>query len=234
MKLLFLIIAVLFYSNSFGQADLNVQTNEMAQINDLENLVRAWILNSSIETKEVDVEGCPYLNEQFISGVVTLNSGIKYSGIPLRYNIYNDLIEFKSKSGKVFNINNPEAITELTIGDSKFIFTDCRSNKKNEKLFVEVISDYNVGLLKHYRMKLLDARKAETHKPDQPPMLVKIPSEYFIRKSDGTSQHFRNKKELLELLSDKSDKIDELIKQQKLSIKNENDLLAILKYYNEN
>ena len=184
------------------------------------------------EMKAEDVEGSAYLDEQFIVGVVALSTGVKYSGIPLRYNVYNDLIEFRNNSGKVFNINNPEAISELSIGDSKFIYTDCKLHKNNKKLFTEVISEGDISLLKHHRIKLKPAKQAEIHKPAQPPMLVKMPSEYLIKKSDGNAQLFRNKKELLMLLSDKSEEINELIKQQNLSINEEKDLVTIVGYYN--
>lgn len=232
MKLLITVLALCLSVYSFAQAGLRIQTNEVAQINDLENVVRAWSLNNTYEMKAEDVEGSAYLVEQFIVGVVALNTGAKYSGIPLRYNVYNDMIEFRNNSGKVFNINNPEAISELTIGDSKFIYTDCKLHKKNEKLFAEVISEGNVSLLKRHRMKLQPAKKAETHRPAQAPKLVKIPSDYLIRKSDGNTQLFSNKKELLMLLSDKSEEINELIEQQNLSINDEKDLVTIIGYYN--
>jgi len=218
----------------FAQPNLNVQTNERVQVNDLENIVRSWSLNNIIELKAEDIEGSAYLNDEFLTGAVTLSSGVKYSNIPLRYNIYNDQIEFRSNSGKLFNINNPESIKELTIGDSKFIYTDCMLHNRNEKLFVEVILESNVSLLKRYKMKLNPPKEAETHKPAQPYTLSRMPSEFLIRKSDGTVYLFKNKKELLSLLSDKSDKINELMKQQKLSANNEKDLMVIVKIYNEN
>lgn len=218
----------------FAQPNLNVQTNERAQVNDLENIVRSWSLNNIIELKVEDIEGSAYLNDEFITGTVTLNSGVKYSNIPLRYNVYNNEIEFRSNSGKLFNINNPESIKELTIGDSKFIYTDCKLHNKIEKLFVEVILESDASLLKRHRMKLNPPKEAETHRPAQPYTLSKMPSEFLIKKSDGTVHLFKNKKELISLLSDKSDKINELMKQQKLSAINEKDLLTIVKYYNEN
>lgn len=233
MKTFITIFALFLSLYSYAQPDLNVQTNERAQVGDLENIVRAWSLNNTLELKEDDVEGSAYLNDEFINGTVSLNTGMKYTNIPLRYNVYNDLIEFRSTNGKVYNINNPEAIKELLIGDSKFIYNDCKLHKKNERLFVEVISESGTSLLKRHRMKLNPPQKAETHKPAKPYMLVSMPSEYLIRKSDGTAYLFKSKKELLMLLSDKSEKIDELIKQQKLSVNNEKDLATIVKYYNE-
>lgn len=232
MKLLITVFALFVSVYSFGQANLRVQTNEIAQIGDLENIVRAWSINNTYVTNIEDVEGSAYMDEQFINGVVTLNTGAKYSSIPLRYNVFNDLIEFRNNSGKVFNINNPEAISELTIGDSKFIYTNCKLHKINEKLFVEVISEGNISLLKRHRMKLQPAKQAETHRPAQPLKLVKMPSEYLIKKGSGEAQIFKNKKELLMLLSDKKEEISELINQQKLSLNDEKDLATIVGYYN--
>lgn len=233
MKLLITVVALFVPVYLFGQANLRVQTDEISQVNDLENIVRAWSLNNTYEIKAEDIKGSAYLDEQFIVGVVALTTGARYSGIPLRYNVYNDLIEFRSNNGKVYNINNPEAISELSIGDSKFIYVDCKLQKNNKKLFAEVIAEGNVSLLKRHRIKLQPEKQAETHKPAQPPMLVKMPSEYLIRKSDGSAQLFRNKKELLMLLSDKKEEISDLIKRQKLSINDEKDLIRIFMYYNK-
>ena len=83
-------------------------------------------------------------------------------------------------------------------------------------------------------MRLNPPKEAEIHKPAKPYTLVKMPSEYLIRKSDGTAYLFKTKKDLLMLLSDKSEKIDELIKQKKLSLTDEKDLASIVQFYNEN
>jgi len=232
MKHLFTIFAILFCTLSYGQADLYVTTDEISQVNDLENLVRAWNTNNNKETILENIEGSAYLDENFTDGDVFLATGDKYSKIPLRYNVYNDQIEFKSNSGIVYNINNPESLRELTIGKSRFIYTDCKSKKKEIKMFTEVIKEGKVSLLKHHRIKLMPSKPAETHRDAQSPRFVNIPSEYLIQMADGKAQLFRNKKELLNILFYKSKEINELISREKLSTTKEDELIRIIDFYN--
>ena len=232
MKPLFTVFALLFFVSSFGQPNLNVQTNERAQVNDLENIVKAWSNNNTLGLKAEDVEGSAYLDEQFVVGEITLNTGVKYSDIPMRYNAYNDLIEFQSNSGIAFNINNPSAIQELMIGKSKFIYADYKAHKRNEKLFTEVLAEGDINLLKRHRIKIEPAKQAEAHKDAQAPRFIKIPSEYLIQFANKEAHFFRNKKELLNILSDKKNIICQFIEQEKLSANSENDLIRIVNFYN--
>ncbi|HET6556497.1 MAG TPA: hypothetical protein VFG54_04225 [Prolixibacteraceae bacterium] len=232
MKPLFTALALFFCLLSFGQATLSVQTNEIAQVNTMENLLRELSYTRELEPKVENIEGSVYLNEEFIDGTVALTTGANYSKIPLRYNVYNEEIEFRNTRGQLFNINNPEGIQALTIGESKFIYTECKLKKENKKLFVEVLSEGNVSLLKHHRLKLMPAKNAQTHTAAQPPKLVKIPSEYMIKTLEGSTMIFKNEKELLNLLADKREAISALIDQQKLSVNKEEDLIKIMDYYN--
>jgi hypothetical protein len=231
MKQILTAFALVLCLYSFGQNDLKVQTDEIAQISDMENLLRALNYSSLSGFTEEDIEGSAYLDEQFDSGTVSLNTGIKYADIPLRYNVYNDQIEFRSRNGQMFNINNPESIRELTIGKTKFIYSDCIQNNKEKKFFAEVILEGNVSLIKHHRIKLQAAKPAETHKAAQAPRFVRIPSEFYILRNQE-SKYFKNEKELLLLLSDKSKELKEMIKKEKLSVHAEKDLVQIINFYN--
>jgi len=234
MKLLITAFALFLSVCSFGQPNLKVQTDEIGQVNAMENLLRALSYTNSYEIKEADIEGIAYLDENFTDGAVVLTTGAKYSGIPLRYNVYNEQIEFKNLKGEVFNINNPSSINELTIGSSKFIYVNFIHSNKDRHLFAEVLSEGKASLLKHHRLSLQPAKQAETHRAAQPPKFVKIPSEYLIKKEDGNVQLIKSKKELLLMLTDKSKEINEMITKEKLSVKDECDLTRIVNFYNRN
>lgn len=225
-----LLLASLF---SFSQPDLNVQTNEIAQINELENIVRQFNYTRITKPSEVAIEGSAYLDEQFTEGVVSLTNGAIYRKIPLRLNIFNEEVEFRNRSGKIFNINNPDSIRELKIGETKFIYTNLKLHHKTQKVLAEVIEEGNISLLKHYRIILTEPRPAQTHRQAQPPKFVKAPAEYLIQMENGQAHLFKNKKELLHLFVQQKEKLDDWIDQENLSIKNEQDLSSIVKFLNQ-
>ncbi len=234
MKLLITAFALLLSVCSFGQANLKVQTNIIGQVNSMENLLNALSYTNSYEIKEADIEGIAYLDENFIDGLVVLTTGARYSGIPMRYNVYNDQIEFRNQKGEVFNINNPASISELAIGKARFIYLSYNHLKREKQLFAEVLTEGKACLLKHHRIKLQSAKPAETHRAAQPPKFVRIPSEYLIKKEGGNVQLIKSKKELLIMLTDKSKEISEMITREKLSVKVEGDLTRIINFYNSN
>lgn len=234
MKFSLTVFALTISLFSFGQGYLNAGSNEVEKVKDMQKFMSALSINRNVSSKEANIEGSAYLNELFINGVVALTNGTSYTDIPLRYNAYNEEIEFSDNNGNQFNINNPENIREVTIGESKFIYTYCSNLKKeNKKIFAEVLAEGKISLLKHYRIKYMPAKEAESYKAPQPPRFALAPSEYLIKNSEGLTLIFKNKKELLMLLSDKSKEISDLIKQQKLSINDEKDLATIIGYYNE-
>jgi len=216
------------------QPSLKTPVDMVDQVSNMENLIRALSFQTSMETKVENIEGSAYLNEQFENGDVLLSNGAKYTNIPLRYNVYNDQIEFRNHSGKVYNINNPGSIRALSIGSSRFIYTECVRNKKKQNVFAEVISEGKVSLLKHHRLKIQQAKATQTHQESQAPRFVKIPSEFLIKKTDGTTQYVKNEKELLSLLADKRAEIVELIRGERLSVNDEKDLKRIVEFYNGN
>lgn len=234
MKFYFTALVMIISVSCFGQGYLNAGSNEIEQVKDMQKFMSALSFNKNVHTQEANIEGSAYLEEQFVNGVVALTNGTSYADIPLRYNAYNEEIEFRDNNGDRFNLNNPESIREVTIGKSKFIYTDSKFKNENKKIYAEVLTEGTVSLLKHYRIKFVPAKEAESYKAPQPPKLVKAPSEYLIQKADGSNQLFKNKKELLKILSGKSEKINKFIDQQKLSFRNEADLISIVAYYNEN
>lgn len=234
MKFSFTTFAMIIAVSGFGQGFLNAGSGEIEQVKDMQKFMSDLSLNKKVQSQDAIIEGSAYLEEEFVNGVVALTNGTSYADIPLRYNAYNEEMEFRDNNGNRFNLDNRETIREITIGKSKFIYTVCKLKNENKKIYAEVLTQGTVSLLKHYRINYMPAKEAESYKAPQPPRLVKAPSEYLIQKADGSTQVFKNKKELLKLLSAKSGKIDKFIDQQKLSFRNEDDLISIVAYYNEN
>ena len=232
LRLTLLALIVVLVSRA-QQPNLHTPVDLVDNVTNIENLIRALSFPSNMETEEVKTEGNAYLNEEFTEGTVALSNGTTYNRIPLRYNIYNDQVEFRNKSGKIYNINNPSEIRQVTIGQSKFEFIQPKGKRSKSQFFAEVLVEGNTSLLKHFRMKIQPAKPAQTHQEAKAPVFVKIPSEYLIRRPCGEIHQFKNQKELLSLLADKNILVDELIKRESLSVTRESDLIRIVGFYNQ-
>lgn len=90
---------------------------------------------SSRINKEPDIEGTPYLSEEFKLGEVYTKDSILYKG-PLRFNIFSNEIEFKSR-GVVYWIAEPQKVVYAKIDKSTFIYSANDDKEKNGKNRVE-------------------------------------------------------------------------------------------------
>lgn len=106
MKNLFFILILVVSIDAMGQADLKTVSNITEQANNLDFFLRSLTFNSAATYS--DIAGSPYLKEEFSDGYVILESGQKVD-LSLRYNIYNDLMEFENK-GVVYNFNDPDKV----------------------------------------------------------------------------------------------------------------------------
>lgn len=229
---IFSFLFLLFFINSYGQADLKVKTSEIDQISDLENILRAFSYTVTNEIDIAAIDGSAYLDEEFSSGEVLLNSGVKYNGIPLRFNIYNDQIEFKGKNDQVFNINNPESLSEVKFDNHMFRYVEVESNKQPKNIFAEVLVDGHVKLFKQYRIKLQPATPAQTHKEAQAPKFVMLSSNYFIKKGNNPALPVKKENDILKVFSDKASEMKVFMTREKLSTSKENSFFKIVEFYN--
>lgn len=233
MKYFFTSLLVLISVLSMSQPNLKVQTDEIRQINELENIVRQFNYTRNVTPKELNIEGSAYLDEQFVEGIVALTTGATYQKIPLRLNVYNEEIEFRNQRGEVFSINNPESIRELIIGETKYIYTDIKSHHETKKVLAEVIEEGSISLLKHHRIKLTQAQAEQIHRAAKAPRLVRMPSEYLIQKANGIAEPIKNEKDLFSAIPEKREDLKGLIAQQNLSVKDEQDLATIVRLLNQ-
>lgn len=209
--------------------NLSTPVDVGAMTNNMENLLRALNYNTNIERTADDIEGSAYLREEFLDGRVTLEN-VEYNHIPLRYNVYNDLVEFKSNNGEVYNINNPDVVEEIVIGDKRYRYLTCVLQKEEVKLFAELLCDGTVKLYKHHRMRIQPARAGGTHTKPQPPRFVNVAPLYVVENPGVGVRVLNNKKELFAVFGDKSAQIKKFMKDRSLSVKQEADLVKIIEF----
>jgi len=197
---IFLILAA--FSQAFSQADLNVQTDEIMQANSLENLMRALSYTDALPLKEYEIEGSAYYCDSFRLAEVSLSNGMKYKDVPVKYNVYNDIMEIRGRDGLAYTINNSQAVDEIILNEGpKFVYTHYINKGKSTDFFAEVLVDGNARLLKQHSLALIPAQPAGTHTEAQPPKFVKRSSKYFLQIDMGNPIPFKNTSQLLKLLA---------------------------------
>ena len=228
MKIFFL--TLLFSSvimlSSFGQG------YELRKSIDLYNSNKFITGNNNRTVTQENIDGSPYLNDEFISGSVYTVQKIQYNEIPLRYNIYNNNIEFKTASDEIQELTNPEIIEKVVMGDIQMVYSPYLMANKNNNGFFIVLEEGKVSLLAKPEIQFVPATQPAGYKDAEPPKFIKKSDEYYLRIGTGQAILISNKKDMIATFPDNQDKIENFVSKNKIKTNKPESLKELVKYYN--
>jgi len=182
---------------------------------------------------EADIKGSPYLSKEFQTGYVLTGKNVRYTGVPLRYNIYTDEIEFKNADGQALAIDFPGNIKEVKIGHDIFIYRLYQADKNLLKAgYFRLLNRGKAQGLVKYRMVFREAEPAAAYKDPQPPKFERKPPAFYVSLNKKPAIPVRNLKSLLNVLKDHKKALVSFVHEQKIKIRREGDLKRLLVYYN--
>lgn len=176
------------------------------------------------------VQGSCYLNDNFIDGRMTLDIGKTYEG-PIRYDMYADQIEFKNSANEIFILQNPGAVRMVILDTLQFNYFEPGVFKDIQGFYeILLIGDYS--LYKKYQIFLKNPDSAGPGIYANAAMFIPQDSKYYIMDPDANFKEIRNKKDLL--LSDtNTDELEEFIKNNKIKVRKEKDLIRFTEFLNQ-
>ncbi len=207
--------------------------NESMQIrtpNDFYNAQRAKGEGPSSFLTEEQVQGSPYLSKEFVVGDIVIDN-FKFVGIPLRYNIYNDDIEYE-KDDQILAIANPHEVRRVFIGDMAFIYNAYILSKKQTFGYFQILSDGKAKVLKKYEISYQMPTAEQAYRPEVPAKFIPIPCKLYVAFGNDPAFRFTKTKKLLRFFGDKRIEVEKYLKTKKLNLKKEEDLLTLFNYYN--
>ena len=192
------------------------------------------------------VEVSHYLYPDFIKGSVLMKSGVKNDAM-LNYNALTEEMIF-IKDGKNLAITRLEDIDTVYIGATKFIIL------KNK--FVEILYHNKYDLYAGYKGSIEDpgnqaayggtsqtssVTSYSTFLSNGQAYALQLPegvetkgsTEYWLKK-DGQLQLFLNMRQLARLFEDRSDRYKKYVKENKVKYENEESLVGLIKFMEQN
>jgi len=178
------------------------------------------------------VKGSPYLNDEFVNGSIYTVQRIHYPDIPLRYNIYNDELEFKTPANEIQALATPEIVEKAILGNTHLVYSAYSNSNKIKKGYFVVLEEGKAMLYAKPGVIFKEATEPAAYKEAEPPKFEKKADDYYIRIGTGPAQMISNKKELLAIFSDNKDKIESYIDKNKVKTNKSESLKELVKYYN--
>ncbi|EGV43185.1 hypothetical protein BZARG_1019 [Bizionia argentinensis JUB59] len=180
--------------------------------------------------------GSPYITEELSD--ITL-SKIEGKTFKARYNAAHDVMEVVGEDGKHYNlVRDPELeVTFIRSGQNYRVFN--LGNESNDNGFFVVLNDGDIKLLKKEIIKFYDEEFSTTGYDKAKPAKFKREKDEFYFMKDGvlSTEIPRNKKSFISLLnidSNKENKILSYIKKNRLKLNDEQDLITLFTYININ
>ncbi len=229
--LFILIFTLPFLTKSFAQVSLYTDY-EIKQAIDFYNFNKFEKEKFAIRISEPEIDGSPFLNDEFIDGSIFTTSKTRYVSVPLRLNIYNEQVEFKSNDGQAYAIAVPEVIEKVEFGEYTIEFIPYMASNKIKRGFFIVLEKGDISLYSKQNVVYEPASPAAPFKDPQPARFRRKPDEFYIRKGMEPANLVLNKKNLIEVLSIENPKINAYFKKNKVRMKNPESLKDLITYCN--
>ncbi|HSO89120.1 MAG TPA: hypothetical protein VLQ91_21385 [Draconibacterium sp.] len=214
---------------SFGQASLNYEIQETIDFYKANKFISGETKNVLTEN---NITGSPYLNKDFETGTIFTVQRRQYVGIPLRYNIYNDNLEFKNPADEIQALATPEIVEKAVIVNTQLIYLPYLQANKTKKGFFIVLEEGKASVYSKPGILFKERTEPGAYKEPEPPKFVRKSEEYYIRIGNEQAILIKSKKELIAAFPDNQDKIENFISKNKIKTNKPEGLKEVVIYYN--
>lgn len=183
-----------------------------------------------------DIQGDPFIFRDFQKGTLYVAPDQKVD-VNVRYDIYADQIHLKDSSNMIYAIIHPEKVKLIEAGNYKFLYSFYLNSRKDDEAaqssYFIVKTGKKCMLLVKKNIRIQDAELPTLyHETTKPAKFILTADTYFLKNEGSSAVRIRNKKDLLTVLADKSDAVSSYISSNKLDVKDVEDLIKIVSYYN--
>ena len=178
--------------------------------------------------KHKEYDGSPYMNDQFLNGVVYARGKV-YESAPMRYDIVNDYLEFKQDEG-LYEIPAIPIIEKVILGD--VVLTVVELKKDGKPTFVKSLAEGKIDLVEKQTILFQEPpRPGALQVSDSPGKYLNPKSQYFIK----IHQEFvrvDNTKEVIEHLNNHKVELQKFDKESNKKGSKAEKMAKLINYYN--
>jgi hypothetical protein len=183
------------------------------------------------EKPQKEYTGSPYLNEEFVKGELYYNHQYVYQDIMLRYNIYDDVLEYLNKrNGVAYDIDPTDKVDKAIIGTDTFVVDSIPRGNKLRKCYFKLLCSGEVRILVKMRVDFIIRRAEQLYTAATPAKFARNVDTYYVRIDDQPPQKIKNIKSLITVINDRKKALSSFAKNEKLRNKPK-DMVKLAGYY---
>ena len=185
--------------------------------------------NKTVSSNSPDIDGSPYLHDEFQEGVVFYDGKYEFSNLQLRYNLYNDEIEYK-ENNVVMAIVGQEKIDKVIINDEAFIYIK-KGTLKSLSGLVKMWNKETPSVITKMGVEFLKKEPAKPYVEALPDRFERSHSKHYMLKSETEIEKITSVKKLIKYLGNYEPELTEFSKKEKISPNDINELAQLMDYY---
>ncbi|PVX49916.1 hypothetical protein C7377_1555 [Balneicella halophila] len=224
-RILLILVTICITTTIWAQTGFNLRD----LVENVEN--ERYINGEFMKDRYGDIKGSPYNDEYFVLGSITMKNGDTYDAIPLRYNIFDDAIEFV-KDKKVYQVPNPENISRVNFNGKTYVYAPYEYKNELKNTFFLLHNAGEAQLLEKEQVEFKEAEKPDVFKEAKPARFAKKNSDLYLKVGENSAREIKNKKGFLKLFPSHQEEIEKFVKQKKISTKDTDDLIEAIQYFN--
>jgi len=223
-KILFFVLVTICFT-----ASLFAQDNYISKsLNDLGTELN-W--TKKVVGPTTIIQGTPYLNDKFQPGEVYYEGKFKISNVQLRYNMYNDEMEFMDNN-VVLAIAFPDKIDKVVLGNSTFIYI-AESKDKNLKGYAKKWNTDFPSVLTKMKVDYFDKEPPQPIVESKPARYERQYDKHYLMKSATEIEDIKSVKKLIQSLGDHESELTNFAKKEKISSSDPQELASLIDFYKE-
>jgi hypothetical protein len=178
-----------------------------------------------------NIEGTPYLTDEFRKGLLYLKSGEVFSG-DYRLDLYANQIEFRKEDG-IYVIGTRDSIAKLDFEDNTIMYVRYEEDITTKQAFFILIEG---GYYSAFIQKNILFRNATPARPYQdaplPARFEQGTDLFYLAEKDNIAVKIGSKKEAITFFGDHGDIAKQFIDKEKINVKKPFDLARLIRHMN--
>jgi hypothetical protein len=176
------------------------------------------------------IAGSPYLDDAYTDGVIYYAN--KELAAPIRYNAYQDLIEYKA-NGRPLVLDPDPAIKRVVVGNTTFVPMTFTEKGKSKVGYFALLTNGDLSLYVRRAVVFLPAKTGGAlDGSDQPAQFKRAIDSYYFQVGSDALQEMNNIKSLISQLPSHQDEMARYAKKEKISPRKENEVIQLVQHYN--
>jgi len=210
-------------------AGRSVLAQESYSVANIDDLVQQLNLNQAVSGNAPDIQGSPYLIDEFTEGEIFFDGKYRIPEIALRLNLSNGELEFK-KNNVVLAMSNPSRINKVVMGEYTLVYIPKQKKGKVEG-FVRRWHEKLPCIITKMESEFLKKEAAKAYVDPKPARFERLTDKHYIMKSPTEIEKVTSVKKLIKYLGKHEEALSSFAKKEKVSSGNVQELVELLNYY---